>query len=177
MKLIVDNVLVSSIKSFSYDSEKDVLDVTAVGEVVIPEPEEPKPVEPKPDPAPVPAGVVVAYPIKDITNQQLQRLEIPANKILASKFTAPKTGYGAIQFQTPSGQPGVDTRVWISETPGGKALPGPSDRAWSFIYDIKWTVDGSTRNKAVLKAGQDYYVNLQHYPELTHTTDIERTAQ
>lgn len=123
-----------------------------------PEPEpDPEPT-PEPEPTPVPPNVKLVYPI-DFPGQGLVTLNIPEKTIFSSSFTIPKSGEGRAYF-TVEDRSGVGIDLWISKTPGGKALEGNSGMyGRGLMADLGVTWGMKYGRLIVLEHGQTYYIN------------------
>lgn len=145
---------------------EDALSVILKGDFPPPDPKpdptpDPEP-EPKPDPepTPVPHNVKLVYPI-DFPGQGLVTLYIPEKTIFSSSFTIPKSGQGIAYFMVED-RSGVGIDLWISKTPGGKALEGNSGLyGRGLMADIGVTWGMTYRRLIELEYGQTYYINCK----------------
>jgi len=111
-------------------------------------------------------------PMKGESNKQI--LVNPTDTI-ASKFTAPQSGYGEVKFEfDPTVTGGYKTvRAWISTTPGGAALPR-STKESAMMLSVNWTTAPDHRTKTSLVPGRTYYLNLKQIDASEHGSRLFR---
>lgn len=180
MKLIIDHVLVSSIKSFSYDSEKDVLDVTSVGEIVIPEPEEPKPVDPGPvSQVPYPKGKLIEQdPL--VHKGKTTEIEIASDRVYSAEFVMNGAAYGGIQFDidgTPGGARGIT--CWFSLVEGGAPFQDGAivRKKTGPVFSVLWNTERNKSGKIRLNPNVKYFFNVAYDRNEDVVTKGRRFAQ
>lgn len=144
-----------------------------------PEPEEPTPVDPTPvDPTPPPVvdngscGSANSEMVFETLNWSKQpgatNIDIPKTATISSCFTTTGTNNyaGTIVVAPSTGTGYVGRNIWISNTPGGPAIPQAYDGCEDTAAEarVKWSQEASPRSRSACKLAPNttYFLNYRN---------------